>query len=131
MKEKAPSLGMTESQLVNALIEEMLYRGIICWRNNNTPVFDATRQLYRKMPKFSMPGIPDIAGIMPDGRALFIEVKLPKGKISPAQAAFIYKAKALRAIAFVARNSQDIHTAFQQAGYRNFGKYVRPDSLRK
>lgn len=54
------------------------------------------------------PGIPDIIGILPGGRALFIEVKTENGKLSEAQEAFLENAKALGALAFVARHLDDV-----------------------
>ena len=56
----------------------------------------------------SEPGIPDICGVMPDGRALFIEIKKMNGKLSEAQELFLREAKANGAVAFVARSIDDV-----------------------
>lgn len=116
---------MTESQLVNTIIEELLYSKIFCWRTNNTPTYDAKRQVYRSMPKFAMHGVPDISGVLPDGRALFIEVKLPKGKLSTAQQIFLARAGMLGALAFEARSPQDVHRQLLASGYGKQGKFIK------
>ena len=49
--------------------------------------------------RFGLPGAPDIIGILPDGRFLGIEVKIPKGRVSEDQEAF--RAAAIRSGALV------------------------------
>lgn len=107
----------TESQMVNAMIEDLLWRKVMVWRTNNAPTYDSTKQIFRRMPKFALKGVPDISGILPDGRALFIEVKKPKGVVSSHQKEFLAKATANGALAFVARYPQDIHNQLITAGY--------------
>ena len=53
-------------------------------------------------------GVSDIVGVLPGGRALFIEVKGQKGKLSPYQERFLETMKAAGAKAFVARSSKDV-----------------------
>lgn len=117
----------TESQMVNVIIEDLLWRKVIVYRTNNTPTYDATKQIFRRMPKFSLKGVPDITGVLPGGRALYIEVKKPKGVVSTHQKEFIRRATEAGALAFVARSPQDVHTELGMAGYRDFGRYVKPE----
>lgn len=56
----------------------------------------------------STPGVPDIVGVMPDGRFLGIEVKAPKGKVSDHQERFINNINATGGLAFVARSADDV-----------------------
>ena|SRR3990167_8006745 len=58
------------------------------WRSNTTPVFDATKKVFRAMPKYAIKGVPDIIVIGDGGRFIGIEVKRPKGIQSDAQVAF-------------------------------------------
>jgi len=56
----------------------------------------------------STPGVPDIVGIMPDGRFLGIEVKTAKGVLSDHQSKFIENINAAGGFAFVARSVDDV-----------------------
>lgn len=56
-------------------------------------------------------GVPDILGVLPDGRALLIEVKAARGRVSPHQEKFIQAARATGALAFVARSVEDVMEA--------------------
>lgn len=58
---------------------------------------------------FAFKGCPDILGQLPNGgRLLAIEVKSPSGKVTDDQAAFIERAGSNGALAFVARNVDDV-----------------------
>ncbi len=64
-------------------------------------------------------GMPDICGILPPqfgqpGRALFIEVKTPKGRVSEAQTIWLVKAVEQGALAFVARSLEDVIEALEE-----------------
>lgn len=113
--------------MVNVIIEELLYKKVMVWRSNNVPTFDVTKQIFRRMPKFAMKGVSDIVGVLPGGRALFIEVKKPKGYASKFQKDFLIRASRAGALAFIARSPQDVHRELQAAGYRDFGSYVKPE----
>lgn len=56
----------------------------------------------------SQKGIPDIAGILPGGQALYIEVKTAKGRLSKDQEAFLENARQAGAKAFMARSVDDV-----------------------
>jgi penicillin-binding protein-related factor A (putative recombinase) len=63
----------------------------------------------------STPGIPDIIGCY-KGRMIAIEVKAPKGKVSPYQEQFIRQINEAGGLAFVAR---DIDTVIDQLGLQD------------
>ena len=98
---------MTESQLVNQIIEGLLYRGIFCWRNNNIPVFSQKQNCFRKLPKFTPKGVADILGLM-SGKFLAIEVKIEKNKQTESQILFGENIKKNNGIYFVARCWEDV-----------------------
>jgi len=63
--------------------------------------------------KCPMPGLPDIIGYnMNSGRAIFIEVKTPEGKISDDQMEFITRATKAGCLAFFARSLDDVKAVF-------------------
>jgi hypothetical protein len=58
----------------------------------------------------SAPGLPDITGVLKDGRGFWIEVKTDMGVLSDKQKRFIENIKSAGGIAFVARNIEDVIT---------------------
>lgn len=57
------------------------------FRNNNTPIYDASRKTFRKMPAYAMKGVPDIV-VFKKNEVYFLEVKRPGGKLSEHQIVF-------------------------------------------
>ncbi len=53
-------------------------------------------------------GIPDIIGVLPGGRGLFIEIKKPGGKLTPDQERFLENATEAGALSFVATDLKDL-----------------------
>lgn len=78
---------MKETDIQKAICDYLAYRKHLFWRNNNTPVYDAARQRFRAMPKYTMKGLPDII-VIKDGFFIGLEVKQPKGRQSPDQKEF-------------------------------------------
>ena len=54
------------------------------------------------------PGVSDILGVLPGCRFLAVEVKVPKGKVSPHQQEFIDSVNQAGGLAFVARSLEDV-----------------------
>lgn len=110
---------MTEKEFQNQVLEYLTRRGIMCWPNAAVSVFDPKRGRFRKSNnRFHRNGIPDILGILPDGRFLGIELKRPsEGKRKPEtlqnmlsleQKLFIKDADSLGALCFVADSLETI-----------------------
>lgn len=59
----------------------------------------------------SAKGVPDIAGVLKGGRALYIEIKTPKGVVSEYQQDFINRVTELGGLVFVARCVEDVMKA--------------------
>lgn len=76
-----------EAPIVAAICDYLSLRRHLFYRNNNTPIFDPTRQVFRAMPKHTMRGLPDIVVIL-KGQYVGLEVKPPKGKQSEHQIEF-------------------------------------------
>lgn len=56
-------------------------------------------------------GVSDIIGLTRQGRFFAIEVKAPKGKLSPAQDEFLFRVNASGGIGIVARSVEDVIAA--------------------
>ena len=59
-------------------------------------------------------GIPDLALIIGDGRACFVEVKTPEGRVSPEQREIMQRLESLGASCIVARSIDDVRAAFAE-----------------
>ena len=101
-------MGTEENKRQKAILDYLrLSRGIFCWRQNNHATFDG--KTWRRHT--GMPGIPDIVGIMDDGRFLGIEVKSMKGVQSKAQKVFQSECDKRTAVYILARNVDDVMKA--------------------
>jgi hypothetical protein len=76
-----------EGEVLSMICEYLALKRYFFWRQNTAPTFDWKTRQFRSMPKHAMKGIPDII-VIRDGRFIGIEVKGPKGKLSPDQAEF-------------------------------------------
>lgn len=84
---------LSEIDIQNSIMELLIFQGINAWRNPNTTVFDKTKGQFRRRSKYERSGVPDILGILPDGKFLGIEVKKnEKEKPSKDQVAFLEQA---------------------------------------
>jgi hypothetical protein len=114
MKPKPP----LESVIQAKILDWLKAQGYFCWRSNNAPIFDPKRKAFRAAGKYAPKGLPDICGILQrtdgtyQGRAFFIEVKRPGGKLRPDQAAFMDQANELGALAFMATSLDEVQFVF-------------------
>jgi hypothetical protein len=104
-------VSVQENAIQGVILRYLKLNGYVVWRQNNAPIFDRKRNVYRAHN--GMKGLPDIQGMMPLGKlthpqSFFIEVKTQKGKVSPEQAAFIETATRHGHLAFVARSLDDV-----------------------
>jgi hypothetical protein len=112
-----------ESDVQRAILDYLKLRGIFAYRMKNEGTFDPTCHVWRKGT--GTPGLPDIGGVLPGGRALFIEVKRPgqrrkdgkfkSGVITDYQKMFIAKAKMAGAVAFVADSVEAVEGGIREA----------------
>lgn len=96
-----------EQGIQNAILDYLHARGILAWRINSGAIKAAHGGLVKLAPK----GHSDIFLLLPGGRAGFIEVKAPKGKLSEDQRAFLARVQQAGALAFVARSIEDVERA--------------------
>ena len=78
----------SEAVIQKEILTFLSLHGLFVFRVNTTGVFDPRRKVFRKLGGFSMKGVADILGILPNGQFLAIEVKTASGKQSPFQKNF-------------------------------------------
>lgn len=76
-----------EGNVLEAVCEYLAARRHFFFRINNVGIFDAKKELWRSMPKYSMKGVADVF-VLDDGVPVFVEVKSAKGTQSPEQKEF-------------------------------------------
>jgi hypothetical protein len=103
--------GRKESDIQKAILDYLHLRGIFAWRMKNEGTWDAARGVRRGGT--GTRGLPDIGGVLPGGRALLIEVKSERGRLSPEQSAFLDRAALAGAFACEARSIEDVAKAMR------------------
>src|SRR3972149_3844401 len=77
------------------------------WRQN-TGCFKGEYESKPRFVRFGVPGMADICGVLPGGRALYIEAKSAKGKQSPHQIAFQAAVEGAGGLYILARSLDDV-----------------------
>lgn len=98
-----------ESLIRNQICSYLRSKKILCFVHDSVGIYDPTKKVYRtnKNP-YRMKGVADILGCLPDGRFLAIEVKTPKGRLTPEQRLFLGQIQASGGVSFVARSIDDV-----------------------
>lgn len=100
----------TESAVLSMIMRALKVHPKVAhfWRQN-TGAMAIGEGKARRFVRFGAKGQPDIQGYLTGtGRAMYIEVKKPSGKVAPEQQEFIDLANKHGAIAFVARSVSDV-----------------------
>jgi hypothetical protein len=107
----------TEAEIQRGILSYLQSLRIRAWRVNSG-AFKAVGRggAERLVWCTSAKGHSDIAGILPGGRALFIECKRRTGELRPDQEAFLDMVNAEGALGFVARSLEDVQAALQSEG---------------
>jgi hypothetical protein len=101
----------TESNIVSSICDYLALKQYFFWRQNTAPAVQkrASGWAFRKMPKHSKKGVPDIIIIkQPTGQFVGLEVKREEGKQSPDQKDFERESKAAGAQYHVVRSIDDV-----------------------
>lgn len=108
-----------EKHLHSDILEYLLYRKIQAWKCNNAVSYIQGRRIinFQDYRGASIQGIPDIMGYLPDGKALFIEVKRGKGKPTKFQINFIENADRSNCVSFFAWSVEDVENRLKKGGY--------------
>ena len=106
----------TESAVLDAIRRALRIHPAVAWAERiNSGAHLAGEGPTRRFIRYGFKGCPDIIGQLIDGRALWIEVKKPSGRVSPEQAEFIARANRFNACAFVARSVSDVFAELDKA----------------
>jgi len=97
---------MKESEIQKQILDYLKLKRCVVFKHRNVGIMKPNGS-YIPLA-FGEKGISDIIGCLPDGRFLAIEVKQPKGKVSPEQQEFIQSVLRNKGIAFVARSLDDV-----------------------
>lgn len=92
-----------ETKLQRTLLEYLLLRGIFAWRNNSGFV-----RIGKRMIELAPAGSPDLIGILPGGRFLGVEVKMPGEAPSPVQVKFQAQMRAMGAAVFTVHSLSEL-----------------------
>lgn len=77
-------MSQSETDLQRAILERLaLIPGLVVWRSNT-----GVSRSGGRFVRFGIKGQGDITGLLPGGKRLELEVKLPGGKVSPEQVEF-------------------------------------------
>lgn len=92
------------------------FRKILAWRNQTQGTWDAAKGVYRS--KQTLKGVPDVLGILPDGRFMGIEIKRPGQHLRPEQAYFQQEALKARGFCVCVHSVAEIEAALKAEGYK-------------
>lgn len=105
--------GAVQHAVLDYLARLELQGKLMFWRQNNTGVWDARKQCYRKPQGVGARlGVPDIMVILPPhGQLMGVECKAPKGTQSPPQVGFQAACERMGARYCLARSVDDVVVA--------------------
>lgn len=121
IKPKRKALKLTRPEPTESAVLSMIMRALKVhpkvahfWRQN-TGAMAIGEGKARRFVRFGAKGQPDIQGYLTGtGRAMYIEVKKPSGKVAPEQQEFIDLANKHGALAFVARSVSDVFNVLDE-----------------
>ena len=103
----------TEADVINAVLGWLAARRIPHWRINSGALKNQSGQLVR----FGARGMADIAAIGPDGRAIWIECKRPKGGVaSAAQREFLDCINRNGGVGIIVSSVESLELQLEEAG---------------
>lgn len=101
----------SESQLVNGCLSLLLVMGIPAWRNNSGATKMPKKSGGYYFVRFGMKGSSDIIGLLPpSGRFLAVECKMPRGKPTPDQEAFLAAVNEAGGLGIVVRSLDELES---------------------
>jgi hypothetical protein len=106
-----------ETDLVRACLQLLRLRGVLAWRVNSGAVAGEYRGRRRFVKFNTAKGCSDILGILPGGRFLAVECKMPGRKTTPDQAAFLDAVRMAGGLALVVRDVRELQAALVGQGH--------------
>ena len=120
VRKKLQFLKLTEKQIERAILEYLVVvKKIKCWKQNNGNFSVGNRYIKTCIDHMgnSVSGIPDICGYLPNGKALYIEVKRPKGKPTELQKHFLDNARESNCSVLVAHSVEEVIQFLKEEGF--------------
>lgn len=105
----------SEHDIQTAILNYLGYKGIKAIRVN-AGRYAIGEGKSRRMIMGAPTGTPDIIGVIPGGRALYVEVKRPGGKPRPTQVDVMAEYKYLGALVCVATSVEELHETLRKEG---------------
>ncbi len=98
-----------ETDIVNQILAYLRINKVFCWRQGTGKFFSEYKGKRRAFSS-GVPGLPDIIGVLKNGRMLAIEAKIPKrkGNLSEHQKEIIAILEKNNALVFVATGIDDV-----------------------
>lgn len=88
----------------------------VAWRANVIATGSVSATGARRWVRSLPVGHPDIAGILPGGRALFVEIKRPGAQLSPAQVGMLKVLSTMGALALTVHSLDELRTQLRASG---------------
>jgi len=101
-----------EGLIQRAVLDYLAAKKIFAYRSQSVGVWDSKKGVYRTS---GVKGVPDITCII-DGKYIGIEVKTPRGKLSPAQEEFSDRIVEAGGIYLVAHSVDELESDLQELG---------------
>lgn len=95
-----------EKDIQKVCLDYLQRKGFFVWKNSSTGIFDPTRKIFRT--NAGMKGIPDLIGLLPDGRFLGVEIKRPENHLSAGQKIFHERIAENNGIAIVVHSLEEL-----------------------
>lgn len=108
-------LPVAERDILKACLDYLTLRRIPAWRSN-TGATVAEYKGRKRLIRYGVKGHGDIAGILPGGRALFIETKRPGKQPTEAQEAFLANVRAVGGVALVVHSLDELIAGLESEG---------------
>lgn len=104
---------LPERTIQAQVLQYLRYRGIKAFRINSGMISTGEKHS-RRMIRLAPKGSADIWGVLPGGRAVFVEIKTPKGRTTVLQEMFLEEMREQGAVAFVARSIEDCERELEE-----------------
>jgi hypothetical protein len=103
--------------IVRVCLEWLELSRIVAWRQNTGVAVYRDRRGKKRYVKYGFPGAADITGILPDGKRLEVECKVPGNSPSPQQRAFAAMIRAHGGVYVLAYELEDLQVALAELRY--------------
>jgi hypothetical protein len=98
-----------EGAVVKSCLDYLKLRGAYVWRNNT----GALRDKKDRPVFFGKVGSSDIIGLLPGGRFIAVECKVPGGRLSEHQIEFLKDIERMGGLAVIARSIDDLEKSLR------------------